>query len=111
MHPRRLLQRRYNQAAILAQGLGAAADIAVINKALRRTRRTSTQNGLGKTAREKNLRGAIAPTEALRAKLVGRRFVLVDDVLTTGATARACTRALLNAGALRVDVLTLARVI
>lgn len=111
MHPRRLLRRRYNQAAVLAQGLGAIAGIEVAATALRRTRRTAAQSGLGRTAREKNLRRAIAPTEAARPRLAGRRLLLIDDVFTTGATVTACTQALLGAGALRVDVLTLARVI
>lgn len=111
MHPRRLLRRRYNQAAVLAQGLGAVADIDVVATALRRTRRTPTQSGLGRTAREKNLRRAIAPSEAGRPRLAGRNILLIDDVLTTGATVTACSHALLGAGALRVDVLTLARVI
>jgi ComF family protein len=111
MHPSRLLRRRYNQAAVLAQGLGVVADIEVVATALRRTRRTPTQSGLGRSAREKNLRRAIAPTEAARSRLAGRHLLLIDDVLTTGATATACSQALLSAGALRVDVLTLARVI
>ena len=84
MHPRRLLRRRYNQAAVLAQGLGAIAGIEVAATALRRTRRTAAQSGLGRTAREKNLRRAIAPTEAARPRLAGRRLLLIDDVFTTG---------------------------
>lgn len=111
MHAGRLLRRRYNQAAVLARGLGAVADIDVVARALRRTRRTPSQSGLGRAAREKNLRRAIAPTEAARPRIAGRSLLLIDDVLTTGATVTACSQALLRAGALRVDVLTLARVI
>jgi ComF family protein len=111
MHPRRLFQRRYNQAAVLAQAVGRLSNVDVMVDVLRRTRSTPSQGGLGRKAREKNLRGAIVSTAAMQSMLVGRRLLLIDDVLTTGATVAACSRALLKAGALRVDVLTLARVI
>ncbi|MBM3566711.1 MAG: ComF family protein, partial [Alphaproteobacteria bacterium] len=66
---------------------------------------------LSPSARERNLRGAIAVPDGARARVAGRRILLIDDVLTTGATANACARALLAAGASAVDVLTLARVV
>lgn len=111
LHPRRLRRRRYNQAAVLANTLGATCAIEVHSNALRRTRHTASQNGLGRKGRERNVRGFIAPTSAVGPQLEGRRLLLIDDVLTTGATVSACTRALLRAGAAQVDVLTLARVI
>lgn len=111
LHPRRLYRRRYNQAAILANALGVAGDIDVAIDGIKRVRHTVSQGGLGRNARERNLRRAIAPDSATRTQVHGRRVLLIDDVFTTGATANACTRALLTAGASQVDVLTLARVV
>lgn len=108
LHPRRLLRRRFNQAAVLALALGRAAGRPVLPRALRRARNTPSQGHLGPAARRRNVRGAIKVAE--RAEdLRGARVVIVDDVMTTGATAEACARVLKRAGATAVDVLTLAR--
>ncbi len=105
----RLLSRRYNQAALLALAVGREAGLPVAVDLLARTRRTPSQAGLGREARRANLRGAFAVHSG--RPFEGARVLLVDDVMTTGATVEACTRTLLRAGAASVDVLTLARVV
>lgn len=106
----RLFRRRFNQAAILAQEVSRLTGIAVEPSVLLRTRRTLPQVGLTRAQRGKNVAGAFAVAAGRKAKIVGARVVLVDDVITTGATARACARALRRAGATRIDVLALAMV-
>ncbi len=110
LHRRRLLVRRYNQAALLALALGRLAGKPVAVDALRRTRATPSQGRLGRGQRERNVRGAFAVSDNRRDLIDGKRMLLVDDVLTTGATLSACARALLHGGAAQVDALTLARV-
>ena len=111
LHWSRLFARRYNQAALLAQNLGRLGSVPVVPDALVRRRRTPPQGRMGTAARRRNLAGAFAVGPRGRARIEGRRVLLVDDVLTTGATAAACGRTLLGAGAGAVDVLTLARVV
>ena len=111
LHRRRLFERRYNQAALLAREIGRLAGVPFAPDLLVRTRATPIQGGLTRRQRIDNLRGAIAVRPARRQRIEGRRIVLVDDVMTTGATAAACARALKRAGALRVHVVTLARVV
>lgn len=111
LHWTRLFARRFNQAALLAHEVGRLAGIPVSTAALVRRRRTPSQGKLGRSARQRNLAGAFAVPPARRGALMGKRVLLVDDVLTTGATANACARVLLAAGASAVDVLTLARVV
>ncbi len=111
LHRTRLLSRRYNQAALLALAAGREGGIAVAPDLLVRTRRTPSQGRLSASARRRNVAGAFALRSGRADRIDGRRVVLVDDVLTTGATAEACTRTLLGAGAANVDVLTLARVV
>jgi ComF family protein len=108
LHRWRFLVRTYNQSALLANQLGKLTGKPVCVDALRRIRRTPTQGGLDRAQRRRNVAKAFAVGRP-RA-VVGKRVLLVDDVLTTGATAEACTRALLKAGATHVDVLVLARV-
>jgi ComF family protein len=107
LHPRRLRARRFNQAAVLALGaIGGRAAPRLLLGALERVRDTPPQSRLGLAERRANVRGAF---RARPAEVRGRSVLLVDDVFTTGATAEACTRALIDAGALEVRVLTLAR--
>jgi ComF family protein len=113
MHWFRLFLRRYNQAAMLANELARAAGgrVPVAPDLLYRRRWTATQGKLGREARHDNVKGAVAVRRAHRPLVRGKRVLLIDDVLTTGATAAVCARALLRAGAAGVDVLTLARVV
>ena len=107
LHWTRLFQRRYNQAALLAQAVRAAGGPEVAADWLVRRRRTPTQGHLGPAARDRNVRGAFAMRA--RRSVAGKRVVIVDDVLTTGATVAECARVLKRAGATSVGVLTLAR--
>ncbi|WP_392892051.1 ComF family protein [Pseudomonas migulae] len=104
---KRLRQRGFNQAAMLARWLGASLDIPCEEQLLKRIHDTSAQQDLKAEARRKNLRNAFAL--APDAPIKGRHLALVDDVLTTGATAQALARLLMEAGAARVDVYCLAR--
>jgi ComF family protein len=110
LHWRRLWGRRFNQAAALAKA-AAGGGIPVLTAALRRMRATPQQVGLSRSARAVNVQGAFAVTKDGKAAISGKRLVLVDDVLTSGATVDACARALLRAGARNVDVLVFARVV
>jgi ComF family protein len=109
LHRWRLFSRRYNQAALLALALGRQSGVPVETDLLLRRRNTPSQGRLSAAARKRNVAGAFAVPRAER--LADRRVLLVDDVLTTGATAEACTAALLRAGAAAVDVMVLARVV
>lgn len=111
LHWTRLLARRYNQAALLAQKVAGAAGLPFAPRLLRRRRRTASQGHMSPTQRRTNVQGAFIVTEKARSSFAGKRVLLVDDVMTTGATAEACARALTRAGAAGVDVLTLARVV
>ena len=109
LHRLRLWQRRFNQAALLAKEVsrwtGKPCDVG----ALLRVKATRSQVGLSRVQRAENLQGAFRVAEG--ASVRGRNVILVDDVLTSGATANAASRVLLRAGAKRVDVLVFARVV
>lgn len=110
LHRARLVSRRYNQAALLGLALARRSGVAALPDALLRTRPTAPLEGLNREARARMVDDAFAARPSRLAALVGRRVVLIDDVLTSGATAAACTRALLAAGVASVDVLVAARV-
>ncbi len=111
LHRLRLLARRYNQAALLAHALGREAGLPVVADLLLRRRRTVSQGRLSPAQRRRNVAGAFAVKPSRKNLLEGRRVLLVDDVLTTGATVSACARTLRRGGACAVDVLVLARVV
>ncbi|WP_298214596.1 ComF family protein [Acidocella sp.] len=108
LHPARLRRRRYNQAAQLAIGLARLTGRPLALDALTRARPTRELEGLGMAERQAELAGAIHAHPA--ARLAGKRVLLVDDVMTIGATAHQCALALRDAGAVAVEVLTVARV-
>ncbi|HET8974180.1 MAG TPA: ComF family protein [Pseudolabrys sp.] len=111
LHWRRLWARRFNQSAALAGVISALTDVPVVHGGLRRVRATPQQVGKSKAERADNVQGAFRIAAEHGSDIAGRRLVLVDDVLTSGATADACARALLRAGAGHVDVLVFARVV
>jgi ComF family protein len=105
LHPRRLAERGYNQAALLARPVARALALPFVTGELRRLVNTNAQARLGGHERRANVAGAFAASEAVR----GRRVLLVDDVATTGATLLACGSALRERGASGVVALVLAR--
>lgn len=108
LHPRRLRERGFNQSERLARALGRRTGLPVMAQTLVRRRDTPPQTGLTAARRRANMAGAFAAR--CSPALAGRTVLLIDDVLTTGATARACAGALLRAGAGAVRLLTVARV-
>ena len=112
LHRFRLWKWRYNQSAELARALSRLGGLPVDPFALRRIRSTPSQGKMpSASARRRNVRGAFAVPEKRRSAVDGKQILLVDDVLTTGATANACAKALKRAGARQVCVLALARVV
>lgn len=109
-HYLRLLRRRYNQSAALAQAFAKVVHRPCLPDLLRRTRRTRMQDGMSREDRFRNLSDAICPGRNARDRLAGRAVLLVDDVMTSGATLAACTEAAHAAGARQVCTLVLARV-
>ncbi len=111
LHRFRLWSRRYNQAGVLAQALAAHAALPYEPLALTRVKATRPQVGLTREARAANVQGAFQVRPEAAGAIAGARILLVDDVLTSGATLNAAARVLLRAGAAQVDVLTFARVV
>jgi ComF family protein len=111
LHWRRSWSRRYNQSGALARVIAAQAGIPVWGDVLQRTRQTRQQVGLSRAERARNVQGAFGVAAEKKPAVQGRRIVLIDDVLTSGATVDTCARALLRARAASVDVLVFARVV
>ena len=111
LHWRRAWRRRYNQSGALARVIERQSGVRLRTDLLQRVRATEQQVGLSRPQRASNVQGAFAVSATGKAELQGRRVVLIDDVLTSGATLDACARALLRAKAAEVDVLVFARVV
>lgn len=110
LHWRRLWSRRFNQSAMLAAAISAESKVPAVTGALKRVKATAQQVGLSRPERAANVQGAFRVPDEGKAAVAGRRLIVVDDVLTSGATVEGCARALLRAGAANVDVLVFARV-
>jgi ComF family protein len=111
LHWRRAWHRRYNQSGALARIIERQSGVKARGDLLRRVRATEQQVGLSRPQRASNVQGAFKVSAERRSELAGRRVILIDDVLTSGATVDACARALLRAKAVQVDVLVFARVV
>lgn len=109
LHPLRSLSRGYNQAELIAVALSSASSISVCRRTLLKTRNTTAQMGLSREQRLRNLKGSFAVVD--KSRVAGKTVLLVDDVITTGATLETCAEELLRAGASSVKAFTLARVI
>ena len=110
LHRWRLWSRRYNQSALLANEIARSIDVACEPALVSRLRNTRSQVGLDGKQRGRNVKGAFAVEDALVPLVLGRRVVLVDDVMTSGSTASECANAIAEAGASNVDVLVFALV-
>jgi ComF family protein len=111
LHWKRAWSRRYNQSGALARVIEQQSGVRLTAEALRRVRPTQQQVGLSRSQRASNVQGAFKVADDRKAAIRGRRVILIDDVLTSGATVDACARALLRARAASVDVLVFARVV
>lgn len=110
LHVWRLFQRRYNQSALLAHAMGKASQTPVCPDLLWRKRETTVQDGRTRAGRFENMQNAISAAPRHINRIEGRHILLVDDVMTSGATLAACAEACYAAGADDVDVVVLARV-
>jgi len=110
LHRFRLLRRRFNQSAEIARPLARACGLEYLPDTLRRVRMTASQGGRSARGRRLNVKNAFAISPSAARKVKGRHVLLVDDVLTTGATANACAEILLRAGARQVDLAVVAGV-
>jgi ComF family protein len=109
LHVKRLRERGFNQSLILARALGEKKQIPVDFSALKRHKFTLTQTGSNKKERKQNIKGAFEVSD--KKIIAGKNIILIDDVCTTGATANECAKTMIKAGARKVSVLTLARVL
>ena len=111
LHWRRAWGRRFNQSGALARAIEGQSGVKLRGDLLQRVRATEQQVGLTRAQRASNVQGAFQLSAEAKSIVQGRRMVLIDDVLTSGATLDACARALLRAKASQVDVLVFARVV
>ena len=111
LHWRRAWHRRFNQSGVLARAIERQSSVRLRSDVLRRVRPTEQQVGLSRPQRASNVQGAFEVSADAKGEIAGRRLILIDDVLTSGATLDACARALLRAKASQVDVLVFARVV
>ena len=111
LHYKRLLKRRYNQAALLAKTVSKANGIAWSASILKRVKNTETQGRKNARARLSNVKGAFVVKDKYLDQIKNKHILLIDDVYTTGATVNSCAKAMNKAGAARVSVLTVARVV
>jgi len=111
LHWRRAWHRRYNQSGALARAIQDTSGVKLRGDLLARVRATEQQVGLSRAQRASNVQGAFEVSRERRGEVAGRRVIVIDDVLTSGATLDACARALLRAKAAQVDVLVFARVV
>ena len=109
LHIKRLRQRGFNQSLILARAIGKKRQIPINFSLLKRHKFTETQTGMNKTERKQNIKGAFEVRD--KKNIAGKNVILIDDVYTTGATINECAKTLTKAGAQKVTVLTLARVL
>lgn len=110
LHWKRMISRRYNQAALMGNAVAQQTGCAFIPDLLKRSRKTKIQDGMTRDERFENARGAFALQPKYAQEILGRNVLLIDDVMTSGATLSACTEACFQAGASDVSVLVLARV-
>lgn len=111
LHPKRLRQRRFNQAALLARAISQLNDVPYQTEVLVRTKNTPSQGRQTFSGRRRNVSGAFIVNPSQKDLLKGKHVVLIDDVYTTGSTLSACAKTLKRAGAARVDALTFMRVV
>lgn len=111
LHPYRLFSRGFNQSVFLAAAISRETGIPLCREGLRRIKSTPSQEGLHKQARKSNMQAAFKVHPKWQARLKGKRLILIDDVLTTGATLDACNTALQRAAPKSVDAITLTRVV
>lgn len=109
LHISKLRLRKYNQALLLAQGMAKGANIRLIPDLLKRIVATPSQSGLSKRKRINNVRNAFLVKDKYQSQIKDKKIILVDDVITTGATASECARILKAYGACYVDIITLAQ--
>lgn len=109
LHWQRSWSRRFNQSAMLAAAISTESKVPVVIGARKRVKATPQRVGLTRSERAANVQGAFRVPDEGKGVVAGRRLIVVDDVLTSGATVEGCARALLTAGAANVDVLVFAR--
>lgn len=111
LHKKRLGQRKYNHSALIAKDLAKLTKIKLIYDLVTRKRNTKSQSSLSKIGRSQNIKGAFAFNEKYLSKVKGKNILLIDDVITTGATINECCKVLKKAGIRKIFVLTLAKTV